>query len=83
MIAMRTVAALSEATMRCLRIHATPDRESHFDEIDIPMNRRPASPEIAPFEISAWPRSAIPVIRSPPSAATEAVGQGNGFRPAN
>ncbi len=39
--------------MKCLRIYATPDGESHFDEIDIPTDKRPVSPEIAPFELSA------------------------------
>jgi hypothetical protein len=27
--------------MRCLRIYATPDGESHFDEIDIPTIKLP------------------------------------------
>ncbi len=39
--------------MKCLRIYATADGESHFDEIDIPTSRRPVSPEIAAFELSA------------------------------
>jgi hypothetical protein len=41
-IAMRSVAALSEITMRCLRIYATPDGDSHFEEIDIPNERLPS-----------------------------------------
>jgi hypothetical protein len=39
--------------MRCLRIYATPDGESHFDEIDIPTTKRPVFPDTAPFELSA------------------------------
>jgi hypothetical protein len=52
--------------MKCLRIYATPDGESHFDEIEIPTNKRPASPEIAPFELSAnYPASQIRFARIP------------------
>jgi hypothetical protein len=55
--------------MKCLRIYATQDGESHFDEIDIPTNKRPVSPEIAPFELSAnYPASRIRfTLRSLPS----------------
>ena len=46
--------------MRCLRIYATPDGESHFGEADIPMTMKPAFPNEAPFEISAfYPASRI------------------------
>jgi hypothetical protein len=66
MIAMRTVAVPSEATMKCLRIYATPDGESHFDEIDIPTIKRPAIPDTAPFELSAhYPASHIRFTRIP------------------
>jgi hypothetical protein len=52
--------------MRCLRIYATPDGESHFDEIDIPTTKRPAIPNTAPFEISAhYPASHIRFTRIP------------------
>src|SRR5258707_11367871 len=40
--------------MRCLRIYATPDGESHFGEVDIAMTMRPAFPNEAPFELSAY-----------------------------
>jgi len=40
--------------MRCLRIYATPDGESHFGEADIPTTMKPAFPNEAPFEISAF-----------------------------
>jgi hypothetical protein len=59
--------------MKCLRIYATPDGESHFDEIDIPTNKRPVFPEIAPFELSAhYPASRIRFTRIP--AAMHDVG---------
>src|SRR5687768_16424253 len=60
MMAPRMAAVLSETTMRCLRIYATPDGESHFDEIDIPTTKRPVFPDSAPFELSAdYPASSI------------------------
>jgi hypothetical protein len=59
--------------MRCLRIYATPDGESHFDEIDIPTTKRPVFPDIAPFELSAhYPASRIRFTRIP--AAMHEVG---------
>jgi hypothetical protein len=65
-IAMRMAAVLSETTMRCLRIYATPDGESHFDEIDIPTTGRPIFPDTAPFELSAhYPASRIRFTRIP------------------
>jgi hypothetical protein len=39
--------------MRCLRIYASPDGESHFDEVEIPTTKRSIHPDAAPFEISA------------------------------
>jgi hypothetical protein len=39
--------------MRCLRIYASPDGESHFDEVDISTAKRPNFPDAAPFELSA------------------------------
>ncbi|HUK11599.1 MAG TPA: hypothetical protein VLX09_27280 [Stellaceae bacterium] len=52
--------------MRCLRIYATPDGESHFDEIDIPTTRRSIFPDAAPFELSAhYPASRIRFTRIP------------------
>jgi hypothetical protein len=52
--------------MRCLRIYATPDGESHFDEIDIPTTRRPVFPDTAPFELSAqYPGVTYPLYSHP------------------
>jgi hypothetical protein len=59
--------------MRCLRIYATPDGESHFGEIDIPTTTRPVFPDTAPFELSAqYPASRIRFTRIP--AAMHEVG---------
>ena len=52
--------------MRCLRIYATPDGESHFDEVDIPTTATPIFPNTAPFEVSAsYPASSIRITRIP------------------
>lgn len=46
--------------MRCLRIYASADGESHFDEVDIPTTGRSIAPGAAPFEISAsYPASRV------------------------
>ena len=39
--------------MKCLRIYATADGESHFDEIEIPTSSRQIHPNVAAFEVSA------------------------------
>lgn len=39
--------------MKCLRIYATPDGESHFDEVDIPTKSLSVHPDAAPFEVTA------------------------------
>ena len=38
--------------MRCLRIYATPDGESHFGDVEIPTAKRWIFPDCAPFELS-------------------------------
>jgi hypothetical protein len=54
--------------MKCLRIYATPDGESHFGEIDIPTTKRQAIPNTVPFEISAhYPASRVRFTRIPAS----------------
>src|SRR5262245_17626870 len=59
--------------MRCLRIYATPDGESHFDLIDIPMTKEAISPDTAPFELSAeYTASSVCLVRIP--AAMREVG---------
>jgi hypothetical protein len=38
--------------MKCLRIYATPDGESHFGDADIPTTTMPLFPNEAPFRLS-------------------------------
>ena len=47
--------------MRCLRIYATPDGESHFDEVDLPMTASlTVAPGAKPFQVSEpYPASSI------------------------
>ena len=37
------------AAMKCLRIFATPDGESHFDEVELPTTKRSVHPDAVPF----------------------------------
>lgn len=39
--------------MKCLRIYATPDGESHFDEIELPTRTMSVHPDAVPFEVTA------------------------------
>ncbi|MFB8343470.1 hypothetical protein ACWGNA_20335 [Brucella cytisi] len=39
--------------MKGLRIYATPDGESHFDEIDLPTTKRSVRPDALPFDVTA------------------------------
>ena len=58
--------------MKCLRIYATPDGESHFGEVDIAMTMKPAFPNEAPFELSAYyPASRIRFSHIPAGVARE------------
>lgn len=59
--------------MRCLRIYATPDGESHFDEINIPTAKWSVSPDTGPFDLSEdYQASSICFARIP--AAMREVG---------
>ena len=52
--------------MRCLRIFATPDGESHFADVDIAMTMMPLFPGEAPFSLSAlYPASRIRFVHVP------------------
>ena len=52
--------------MKCLRIYASPDGESHFDEVEIPTLKKSIFPGSAPFELSAhYPASRIRFTRIP------------------
>ena len=52
--------------MRCLRIYATPDGESHFGDVEIPTAKRWIFPDCAPFELSVhYPALRIRFTRIP------------------
>lgn len=52
--------------MKCLRIYATPDGESHFDEIELPTTSLSVHPDSAPFEVSAsYPASRVRIAAIP------------------
>jgi hypothetical protein len=52
--------------MKCLRIYASPDGESHFDEVEIPTLKKSIFPDSALFELSAhYPASRIRFTRIP------------------
>ena len=51
--------------MSCLRISASPDGESHFDEVNIPTAKRSIFPDAAPFELSAHYPVAYPLHPHP------------------
>ena len=55
--------------MKCLRIYATGDGESHFDEVEIPTHPRQVHPEAAVFDVSArYPTTHISFTRIPAGA---------------
>jgi hypothetical protein len=52
--------------VRCLRIYATPDGESHFGDVEIPTIEASLFPNEAPFELSGhYPASRIRFVRIP------------------
>ena len=53
--------------MKCLRIYATPDGESHFGEVDIPMTAKlTVAPGAKPFQVSQrYPASSMEVTQIP------------------
>ncbi len=53
--------------MKCLRIYATPDGESHFDDVDIPMTAKlTVAPGAKPFQVSKrYPASSIEFTQIP------------------
>jgi quercetin dioxygenase-like cupin family protein len=52
--------------MKCLRIYATPDGESHFGDADIPTIRKPLFPNEAPFQLSGhYAASRIRLVHVP------------------
>jgi hypothetical protein len=55
--------------MKCLRVYATTDGESHFDEVEIPTSSLRVHPDAAVFEMSAtYPATRIRFTRIPAGA---------------
>lgn len=52
--------------MKCLRIYASPDGESHFDEVELPTTKVSVHPDAVPFDVSArYQASHIHLTRIP------------------
>jgi hypothetical protein len=52
--------------MKCLRIYATPDGESHFDEVELPTTKRSVHPDAVPFDVTAsYPASRVRITHIP------------------
>jgi hypothetical protein len=52
--------------MKCLRIYATPDGESHFDEVELPTTKRSVHPDAEPFDVTAsYPTSRVRLTHIP------------------
>ena len=52
--------------MKCLRIYATPDGESHFDEVELPTTKRSVHPDAVPFDVTAnYPASGVRITHIP------------------
>jgi len=57
--------------VKCLRIYATPDGESHFDDVDIPTTMRPIFLDKTPFELSTHYLASRPRFTRIPAGMTE------------
>jgi len=54
------------AAMKCLRIYATPDGESHFDEVELPTTKQSVHPDAVPFDVTAsYQASRVRITRIP------------------
>ncbi|WP_131196931.1 hypothetical protein [Lichenihabitans psoromatis] len=52
--------------MKCLRIYATPDGESHFDDVELPTTKMSVHPDAVPFDVtSSYPASHVRIARIP------------------
>ncbi|WP_137153608.1 acetylxylan esterase [Rhizobium sp. FKL33] len=50
--------------MKCLRIYADQDGESHFDEVDMPVTQVRVHPDAAPFDVTAsYPAERVRIAR--------------------
>ena len=55
-----------QAAMKCLRIYASPDGESHFDEVELPTAERSVHPDAMPFAVSdSYEASRVRLTRIP------------------
>ena len=46
--------------MKCLRIYACPDGESHFDEVELPTTKISVHPDAVSFDVTAsYPASRV------------------------
>ena len=46
--------------MKCLRIYASPDGESHFDEVEMPTKKVSVDPDATPFDVTgSYPASRV------------------------
>lgn len=68
---MLDIKRLGDVAMKCLRIYATPDGESHFDEIEIPTTKRSVHPDATPFDVSASYKSSRVRITQIPAGMRE------------
>ncbi|WP_245457788.1 hypothetical protein [Phyllobacterium myrsinacearum] len=72
--------------MKCLRIYASPDGESHFDEVELPTTKRSVHPDAVPFDVTAsYPASRVRLTHIPGRHARGCLAQGPGtgaYRPA-
>ncbi len=52
--------------MKCLRIYAEPDGESHFGEVELPTTKWAVHPDAVPFDVSAsYQASRVRITRIP------------------
>jgi hypothetical protein len=64
--------------MKCLRIYATPDGESHFDEVELPTTKKSVHPDAVPFEVSAsYQASRVRFTRIPSGHARGCLAYGS------
>lgn len=57
--------------MKCLRIYATPDGESHFDEVELPTTKLSVHPDAVPFDVSASYRASYVRLTNIPAGMRE------------
>lgn len=54
------------SAMKCLRIYATADGESHFDQVELPTTKKSVHPDAVPFDVTAgYPASLVRITHIP------------------